>query len=173
MVEPQKSLTESSTKPEEGVVLKPILPVELVGDSPPDWFAIKQEYLTKPDLPFTRLAKKHNVSTTALRARVKKGNWKQEQMVFQANVDLKTKTLLEDKLAEVNARQAIIGKFLQKEGIDVIKTKKVTIRSAKTALEFILGGLQTERVAEGLDKQTPQVVNIIAQQQSVIDKYKK
>lgn len=171
MENPQKPLP--SIEPEEGQVIEPVLPVEIIGDMPPDWFAIKQTYLSQPDLPLYKLAKKFNVSTTAITSRIKKEDWKTQRQILQANVDIKTKTLLEDKLAEINARQAIIGKFLQKEGINVIKSKEVKIRSAKTALEFIMGGLQIERTAEGLDKQTPQVVNIIAQQQSVIDKYKK
>jgi hypothetical protein len=164
-----------STKiPEEGVVVEnPILPTASLADVPPDWFTIKQEYIADPRLSISKLAKKYKVSEATLAGRVHKEKWVEQRQTLQKNAETKAQLMLEDKLADVKARHAIIAKFLQKQGIDVIREKKVTIRSAKTALEFIMGGIQVERQAEGLDQNSPKIVNIIAQQQNVIDKYKK
>lgn len=171
----QKPLSDKQTdQPEEGTVVShPVLPVTSIKEIPADWFTIKQEYIADPRQSVSKLAQKYNVSFATLSSKVAKEKWVEQRTTLQKNAENKAQIILEDKLADIKARHAIIGKFLQKQGIDAVKDGKVTIRSAKTALEFILGGVQAERQAEGLDQQSPQVVNIIAQQQSVIDKYKK
>lgn len=170
----QKPLSETSTKPEEGIVIDaPVLPESSLTDVPPDWFTIKQEYIADPRMSIEKLSKKHKVNKGTLAGRVAKEKWVEQRQELQKRAEDKAQLMLEDKLADVKARHAIIAKFLQKQGIDVIQNKTVTIRSAKTALEFIMGGVQVERQAEGLDQDSPKVVNIIAQQQNVIDKYKK
>ena len=98
--------------------------------------------------------------------------WAKQKDVLYIKVDQRAKDMQVERLAALATRQALMGKFLQKVGIESIKSKKVRIKTAKDALEFTVAGVRMEREAEGLDKQTPQIVNIVAQQQGVIDKYK-
>ena len=98
--------------------------------------------------------------------------WAKQKDILYVKVDQRAKDMQVERLAALATRQALMGRFLQKAGIEAIKSKKVRIKSAKDALEYTVAGVRMEREAEGLDKQTPQIVNIVAQQQGVIDKYK-
>ena len=98
--------------------------------------------------------------------------WAKQRQVLYMKVDQRAQDIQVEKLAELRSRHALIGKFLQTEGIRAIKKGKVHVKTAKDALEYAVEGVRMEREAAGLDKQAPQIVNIVAQQQGVIDKYK-
>jgi len=136
-----------------------------------NWLAVKEDYLINPTVFLKDLAVKYGVGKTTIMQKSTDEGWVKQRMVLQAKVGKRSEDIQVEKLAMLNARHALIGKFLQKSGIEPIKRKQVHIRSAKTALEFVTEGVRIEREAEGIDRQQPQVVNIIAQQQGIIDKY--
>jgi hypothetical protein len=61
--------------------------------------------------------------------------------------------------------------MLQKLGQKSIRKAK-PILNPRDSLEYITEGVRIEREAYGMDRQSPKIVNIIAQQQKVIQKYK-
>ena len=136
-----------------------------------DWLAIKEDYLLNPSTTLVTIAQKYGIAESTINQKSKRDGWAKERQIVYQKSDRKASLMIEDRIAELKTRQALIGKFLQKTGIEAIKKKKVTIRSAKMALEYVMAGVSTERQAEGLDRQAPQIVNILAQQQGVIDKY--
>jgi hypothetical protein len=136
-----------------------------------DWLAIKEDYLLNPSTTLVTIAQKYGIAESTINQKSKRDGWAKERQIVYKRADEKALVKIEDRLAELKVRHALIGKFLQKAGIEAIKKKKVTIRSAKTALEYAVAGVSIERQAEGLDRQAPQIVNILAQQQGVIDKY--
>jgi hypothetical protein len=79
--------------------------------------------------------------------------------------------LVENSLAEVKSRHALIGKMLQRVGVKTIKSFKKSLE-AKEALSYLVEGVRIEREAHGIGKEQPKIVNIITQQQAIIDKYK-
>ncbi len=136
-----------------------------------DWMAIKEEYFLNPSVTLASLANKYGITESTVLRKSRLDGWAKERQIVYKKSEAKANLMIEDRLAELKVRHALIGKFLQKTGIEAIKRKKVTIRSAKTALEYAVAGVSIERQAEGLDKQAPQIVNILAQQQGIIDKY--
>ena len=114
----------------------------------------------------------YGVPKSTIRNKSFREGWAKQKDVLYVKVDQRAKDMQIERLAALATRQALMGKFLQKTGIEAIKSKKVRIKNAKDALEYTVAGVRMEREAEGLDKQTPQIVNIVAQQQGVIDKYK-
>lgn len=136
-----------------------------------DWLAIKEDYLLNPTARLTDIAQKHGIAESTINRKSQLEGWAKERQIVYKRADEKAMVKIEDRIAELKTRHALIGKFLQKSGIEAIKKKKVNIRSAKTALEYTVAGVNIEREAEGLNRQGPQIVNILAQQQGVIDKY--
>ncbi len=136
-----------------------------------DWLAIKEDYLLNPTTTLAVLAQRYGIAEGTINQKSQRDGWAKERQIVYKRADEKAMVKIEDRIAELKTRHALIGKFLQKAGIEAIKKKKVNIRSAKTALEYTMAGVNIEREAEGLNRQAPQIVNILAQQQGVIDKY--
>lgn len=136
-----------------------------------DWLAIKEDYLLNPTTTLSALGHKYGIPDSTINQKSQRDGWAKERQIVYKKADEKALVKIEDRIVELKIRHALIGKFLQKAGIEAIKKKKVTIRSAKTALEYTVAGVNLEREAEGLNHQGPQIVNILAQQQGVIDKY--
>ena len=153
--------------------------IQVVSDKPMklgrkrnNWFAIKQEYFANPDLTILEVAKKYGIPQATVYNRSQIGGWAKDKSIVWAKAERRAQDIQIEKNAEIKARHALIGKLLQKTGIEAIKHKKAQIKNPKDALEFTTEGVRIEREAQGLDRQVPQIVNIVAQQQGVIDKYK-
>ncbi len=156
----------------KGITVVSDKPIVKLGRKHYDWLALKQEYLMSPDKTLEEVALEHGVPPSTLNMKSRLGGWAKERQVLYMKVDHRAQDMQVEKLAELKSRHALIGKFLQTEGVRAIKKGKVHIKSAKDALEYAVEGVKMEREAAGLDKQSPQIVNILAQQQGVIDKYK-
>lgn len=136
-----------------------------------NWFEMKKEYLADPTLTLMDVARKHQVSGSAISVVAKREGWLLLRGEIYKRAEEKAIQKTEKDLAEVKVRHAGIGRILQAKGITAMKTKPV--RSAKEALAYTTEGVRVEREAAGLDRgQSPQVVNIISQQREVIDRYK-
>lgn len=158
--------------------------IEVVGDAPMlkngrkkndkknDWIAVKQDYLMNPTKTLEEIGAAYGIPKTTIQNRSFEDGWAKQRQVLYMKVDKRAQDIQVEKLAELRSRHALIGKFLQTEGIRAIKKGKVHVKTAKDALEYAVEGVRMEREAAGLDKQAPQIVNIVAQQQGVIDKYK-
>lgn len=141
-------------------------------DKKNDWAAVKQDYLMNQTKTLEEVGVTYGIPKSTINNRSFQEGWAKQKDILYVKVDQRAKDMQVERLAALATRQALMGRFLQKTGIEAIKNKKVHIKNAKDALEFAVAGVRMEREAEGLDKQTPQIVNIVAQQQGVIDKYK-
>ena len=137
-----------------------------------NWLAVKQEYLANPTKTLTDIGATFGIPRSTMAKKSYLEGWAKQRDILYMEVDKRAKDMQVEKLAALVTRHALMGKLLQKTGIEAIKSKKVRIKNAKDALEYTIEGIRIEREAEGLDKQAPQIVNIVAQQQGVIDKYK-
>lgn len=156
----------------EGIEVVSDKPIPKLGRKTNDWVAIKQDYLMNPAKTLEEIGAAHGLPKTTIYNRSFHEGWAKERQVLYMKVDKRAQDIQVEKLAELRSRHALIGKFLQTEGIRAIKKGKVHVKTAKDALEYAVEGVRMEREAAGLDKQAPQIVNIVAQQQGVIDKYK-
>src|SRR3990167_9238324 len=160
----------------EGIEVVSDKPLPKIGwkknDKKNDWVAVKQEYLMNPTKTLEEVGAQFGIPKTTINNKSFMEGWAKQKDILYVKVDQRAKDMQVERLAALATRQALMGRFLQKAGIEAIKSKKVRIKSAKDALEYTVAGVRMEREAEGLDKQTPQIVNIVAQQQGVIDKYK-
>lgn len=141
-------------------------------DKKNDWVAVKRDYLSSPTKTLEEVGVTYGIPKSTINNRSFMEGWAKQKDILYVKVDQRAKDMQVERLAALATRQSLMGRFLQKAGIEAIKSKKVKIKSAKDALEFTVAGVRMEREAEGLDKQAPQIVNIVAQQQGVIDKYK-
>ena len=160
----------------EGIEVVSDKPLPKIGrkknDKKNDWVAVKQEYLINPTKTLEEVGAQFGIPKTTINNKSFMEGWAKQRQVLYMKVDQRAQDIQVEKLAELRSRHALIGKFLQTEGIRAIKKGKVHVKTAKDALEYAVEGVRMEREAAGLDKQAPQIVNIVAQQQGVIDKYK-
>ena len=160
----------------EGIEVVSDTPIPKFGrkknDKKNDWESVKRDYLMNPTKTLEQVGAAYGIPKTTIYNRSFQEGWAKQKDILYVKVDQRAKDMQVERLAALATRQALMGRFLQKTGIEAIKNKKVHIKSAKDALEFTVAGVRMEREAEGLDKQTPQIVNIVAHQQGVIDKYK-
>ena len=131
----------------------------------------KKEYLTDVDAKPVELAKKYRINPIELQKMMREENWDKQRLNLYVRADEKARELMESTLSEVKSRHILIGKMLQKLGQTSIRKVK-PILAPKEALSYITEGVRMEREAYGMDKQSPKIVNIIAQQQKIIQKYK-
>jgi len=131
----------------------------------------KKEYLTDTDARPVALAKKYGINPIKLQQIMKDENWDKQRLTIYVRADEKAREIMESTLAEVKSRHILIGNMLQKFGQRSIKKAK-PILNPRDSLEYITEGVRIEREAYGMDRQSPKIVNIIAQQQKVIQKYK-
>jgi hypothetical protein len=135
------------------------------------WFEAKKEYLSDPEAKILRIARKYGIANRELANTIKSEGWEAQRKNLYARADAKMQNLVENSLAEVKSRHALIGKMLQKVGVKTIKQFKKSLE-AKEALSYLVEGVRIEREAHGIGKEQPKIVNIITQQQAIIDKYK-
>lgn len=135
-----------------------------------DWQKIKQDYLDNPEVTIADLCQRHSIGWGTMNKKAGEEGWAKLRRVVKT--EMVQKLHLEQQ-QQTNTRHILIAKLLQKEAVEAIKKKQVRIRSAKTALDFITESVRIEREALGMTEQKPQIVNIVAQQQGIIDKYKK
>ena len=158
----------------EGITVVSSKPPQLKrGPKTFDWPTIKKEYLDNKEISLKELAHKHGVSPLTVFTKSQEDGWAKLRRAVNIKLDTMAQELHLEAQQKANARHILIAKMLQKEAVEAIKKKKVTLRSAKTALEFITESVRIERDALGMAEQKPQIVNILAQQQGIIDKYKK
>ncbi len=157
----------------EGMYVVPEQPQRKKGRKNIDWPTLKQEYLENGDMTIQQLADKHDVSSATVYTKSQDEGWVTLRRSANTMIDTMAQELHMQEQQKANAKHILIAKLLQKTAVDAIKNKKVTLRSAKTALEFIVESTRIERDALGMTEQKPQIVNILAQQQGIIDKYKK
>jgi len=131
----------------------------------------KKEYLTDMDSKPVSLAKKYGIDPLKLQQIMKEENWDKQRLSLYIRADEKARQIMESTLAEVKSRHILIGNMLQKLGQKSIRKAK-PILNPRDSLEYITEGVRIEREAYGMDRQSPKIVNIIAQQQKVIQKYK-
>ncbi len=135
------------------------------------WLEAKKEYLADPEAKVLTIARKNKISVRTLSHRIKEEGWEAQRKNLYARADAKMQNMMENSMAEIKGRHALIGKMLQKVGVKTIKSMKVNLQ-AKDALNYLVEGVRIEREAHGLGKEQPKIVNIINQQQAIIDKYK-
>ena len=132
----------------------------------------KKEYLTNTDIKPHELARKHGIKPIELQQIIQKENWDRQRLQVYTRADERVKQLLEVTLAEVKSRHILIAKMVQKLGQKSLRKAK-PILGPRDSLAYITEGVRMEREAYGMDKQSPKVINIIAQQNKIIEKYKK
>jgi len=135
------------------------------------WLEAKKEYLSDPEAKILRIARRYGLPNRELTYKIKDEGWEAQRKNLYARADAKMQNLVENSLAEVKSRHALIGKMLQKVGVKTIKQFKKSLE-AKEALSYLVEGVRIEREAHGIGKEQPKIVNIITQQQAIIDKYK-
>jgi len=135
------------------------------------WLEAKKEYLSDPEAKILRIARRYGLPNRELANKIKDEGWEAQRKNLYARADAKMQNLVENSLAEVKSRHALIGKMLQKVGVKTIKQFKKSLE-AKEALSYLVEGVRIEREAHGIGKEQPKIVNIITQQQAIIDKYK-
>jgi hypothetical protein len=136
------------------------------------WLEAKKEYLSNQDAKVVELSRKYKIDPIKLQQRIKEEKWESQRMQLFARADEKARSLMESSMAEVKSRHILIGQMLQKLGQKSIRRVKPLL-DTKQSLNYIVEGVRIEREAFGLDKQSPKIVNIIAQQQQVLTKYRK
>ena len=139
-----------------------------------NWFEIKKDFISDSTATFDSLAKKHGASRVTIANHARREKWLDLRKEVEIRAEKRIMEEAERKLAEVKQRHSQVGKMLQHEGVKAIVKGKKKPRTAREALKFTSEGVRIEREAEGMDsqRQAPQVVNIIQQQKSLIDKYK-
>lgn len=102
-----------------------------------DWKTIRNEYITDESSSYRKLAKKYNVSLTAITNKAKQENWVEKRRQFKDKTTTKTMEVLSDKSADKLTRVLdITDRLLDKlekavEELDiqlykdVVKTKEI------------------------------------------------
>jgi hypothetical protein len=157
----------------EGMYIAPQKTSRHRGRKTIDWKLLKQEYLENKDVTIQQLSEKYDIANATIYKRSQDEGWVKLRRTANTMIDTMAEELHMQEQQKANSRHILIAKLLQKEAVEAIKKKSVKLRSAKTALEFIVESVRMERDALGMTEQKPQIVNILAQQQGIIDKYKK
>ena len=132
---------------------------------------VKKEYLTDVDTKPLELSKKYGINPIELQKLMKDENWDKQRLTLYVRADEKAREIMESTLAEVKSRHILIGKTLQRLGQSSLRKAK-PILNPRDSLNYMAEGVRIEREAYGMDKQSPRIVTIIAQQQKIIQKYK-
>lgn len=139
------------------------------------WLDIKKAYWEDESSTPAEIAKRFGLPKRLIEVRAKNENWIVLREEIHLRAEERARQLMEDKLSQVKLRHAQIGKMLQAKGIGAIEDEKhpQTPKSAKDALKFTVEGVRLEREAEGLDQhKETNIINIVAQHQGVLDKYR-
>ena len=108
-----------------------------------DWKTIRNEYITDESSSYRKLAKKYNVSLTAITNKAKQENWVEKRRQFKDKTTTKTMEVLSDKSADKLTRVLdITDRLLDKlekavEELDiqlykdVVKTKEIEYNHEK------------------------------------------
>jgi hypothetical protein len=132
----------------------------------------KKEYLSDRDIKAVYLARKYKIDPIKLQETIKEENWDKQRLEVYVKADEKARQILATTLAEVKGRHILMSRMLQRLGKQSLKKIQPGELSAKEALSYVTEGVRMEREAHGMDKQSPKIVNIIAMQQKILEKYK-
>lgn len=142
-----------------------------------NWSKVKQAYIVDETMSYRKISEKFDIPLRTIESRALKEGWHQTRQIVQAKADEKLKKQMVDRVAQIKARHAEMGKFLQGLAIDALKKdndgkSEISLDEARDALKYIVEGVKMERKAEGIeDQKGPSVVNVINQQQAILDQY--
>ena len=154
--------------------IKPLTPyrgVFLPKNKRYNWLEIKKDFLANPTITYQELAKTYKAAPKTIIQKARKEGWLMLRDEIMKRAEERAIQQTEKKLSEIKVRHATVGKMLQSEGVKAIKSGKRP-RTAKEALQFTTEGVRIEREAEGVEQKQPNIVNIIQQQHSIVDRYK-
>ncbi len=112
-----------------------------------NWSKALADYLKDGAASYTSIASKYAVSLQAVKKRASKENWQdlRRKSIQKVNQELPEK--IGGRIAEANARQAKIGKWLQWQGIKAIAEKQLEPKNFTQARDSIKEGIKIESEA--------------------------
>lgn len=110
-----------------------------------NWSSALADYLKNQAVSYASIAVKYGVSLQAVKKRAGKEGWVnlRQKSIQKVNQELPEK--IREKIAEANARQAQIGKWLQWQGIKAIANKHLEPGNFTQAKDSIKEGVRIER----------------------------
>lgn len=114
-----------------------------------NWVKARADYIKDSTQTYALLAKKYGVSVDHLTHRAVEEGWTEERRKTTEKAQQKLPEKISESLAQVNARQAGLGKILQHVSAESLKMYKP--QSFEDARLGILTGVTIERKALGLD----------------------
>lgn len=116
------------------------------------WSAALADYLRDETMSYRILADKFGVSKQAVVARAKKERWQELRTETRSKVNQKLTEIVSEDIAEVRKKHAGYGRKLWEMGAEALESGKVSINTAREAVQSIKEGINIERTALGMNK---------------------
>lgn len=126
-----------------------------------NWSEALADYLKDETESYASIASKYGVSLQAVKKKAGKEGWQDFRRRSIQKVNQELPEMVGKSAAEINARQARLGKLLQYVALKAIKERNLKPDSLDQAVRSVVAGINLERKAAGLDKpQTQTAVNV-------------
>jgi len=114
------------------------------------WSAALAAYLRDETVSYQIVADRFGVSKQAVVARAKKEGWQELRAETRSKVDQKLTEIAAEDITEVRKKHAYYGKKLREIGTEAFESGRVSINSARDALQCIKEGVEIEKYALGM-----------------------
>jgi len=121
-----------------------------------NWSNALFDYVNDETSSYASIASKYGVSIQSVKNRAAKEDWQDLRRKTIQKVNQLLPEKVGESIAEVNARHARLGKYLQKIGLEAIESNCLTPKNWNEAKQALVGGFDLEAKALGLDNQGPE-----------------